>query len=216
VADLLGARVRAIVDGALDRVFAEPFDVRSAEEFEELVAAGPVGHGPGPTATSLTAFVAAATPIARRTLAMASKSGKVATKVPLPSSRAVKIGLASIPIALRLSTVTRRGVRELQLLASYLMTRLRSAGVDPDPGFVRALTLSLYLDPARRPTLDAPGGKAAGGVARQWVLRSMGGDAESAVRARARRQTDAIDRLDLPGLATQWARRHPRPPELTA
>jgi len=42
-----------MVDGALDRVFDEPFDVRTAAELEDLVAAGPVGNGPGPAATSL-------------------------------------------------------------------------------------------------------------------------------------------------------------------
>ena len=214
--DPVTARVRALVDGALDRVFDEPFDVRDAQELEDLVAAGPVGGSTAPAATTVTAFVAAATPMARRALALASKSGKVATKVPLPSSKAFKIGLASIPVALRLSTTSRRGVRELQLLASYLIYRLRRAGVDPDPGLVRSLTLSLYLDPARRPTLEIPGGRATGAVARQWVLRSLGGDAESAVRARARRQSEAIDRLDLAGLGMQWAQHRPNPPELTA
>jgi hypothetical protein len=216
VADPVTARVRALVDGALDRVFDEPFDVRTAQELEDLVAAGPTGGGAAPTATAVTAFVAAATPMARRALALATKSSKVATKAPLPSSKAVKIGLASIPVAMRLSTTSRRGVRELQLLASYLVTRFRAAGVDVAPGLVRSLTLSLYLDPARRPSLDLPGGRAAGAVARQWVLRSLGGDAESAVRARARRQAEAIDRLDLVALAVQWAQQHPSPPELTA
>ena len=215
MADLITARVRALVDGALDRVFDEPFDVRSGQELEDLVAAGPVGNA-APAATTVTAFVAAATPMARRALLLASKSGKVASKAPLPSSKALKVGLASIPVALRLSTTSRRGVRELQLLASYVITRLRGVGVDPDPGLVRSLTLSLYLDPARRPSLDIPGGRAAGAIARQWVLRSLGGDAESAVRARARRQAEAIDRLDLVGLGVQWAQQHPSPPELTA
>jgi hypothetical protein len=216
VADLITARVHALVDGALDRVFDEPFDVRSAEELEDLVAAGPVGVGAAPAATTLTAFVAAATPIARRALAMATKSGKLASKTPLPSSKALKVGIASIPVAMRLSTTARRGVREVQLLASYVITRLRHAGVEPDPGLVRSLTLSLYLDPARRPALEPPSGRAAGGVARQWVLRSLGGDAEPAVRARARRQAEALDRLDLTQIGWQWARHHPKPPELTA
>jgi hypothetical protein len=215
VADLVSARVKALIDGALDRVFDEPFDVRSGEELEELVAAGPVGVGAAPAATTLTAFVAAATPMARRALALATKSGKFATKAPLPSSKAFKVGLASIPVALRLSTTSRRGVRELQLLASYVIWRLRDAGVEPDRGLVRSLTLSLYLDPARRPALDINGGRAAGGIARQWVLRSLGGDAESAVRARARRQAEALDRLDLPDLGEQWARFGRQPPELT-
>jgi len=206
--DQLNQRVRTLVDAALDRVFDEPFDVRSAAELEDLLAAGPIGTGPGPAATSLGAFVAAATPLTRRALAIASKSSKVATKAPLPSSKAIKIGLASIPIAVRLSTTTRHGIRELQLLASYVITRLRAAGVDPDRGLVRSLTLSLYVDPARRPALDPPGSRTAGAVARQWVLRSLGGDAESAVRARARRQAEALDRLDLPELGAAWIQRH--------
>jgi len=51
------------------------------------------------------------------------------------------------------------------------------------------------------------GSRAAGAISRQWVLRSLGGDAETAVRARARRQAEALDRLDLPALAVVWARR---------
>ena len=216
MADPVNARVRALIDGAFDRVFAEPFDVRTAQELEDLVAAGPVGVGAAPAATTVTAFVAAATPMARRALALATKSGKFAGKAPLPSSKGLKIALASIPVALRLSTTSRRGVRELQLLASYVMWRLREAGVDPAPGLVRSLALSLYLDPARRPSLEIPSGRAAGGIARQWVLRSLGGDAESAVRARARRQAEAIDRLDLVELGVEWARQRPTPPHLPA
>jgi len=208
MADQLNQRVRTLVDAALDRVFAEPFDVRTADELEDLMAAGPIGTGPGPAATSVGAFVAAATPWARRALSAASKSSKVATKAPLPSAKAIKIGLASIPIALRLSTTTRHGVRELQLLASYVITRLRAAGVAPDRGLVQSLTLSLYVDPARRPSLEPPGSRTAGAVARQWVLRSLGGDAESAVRARARRLADALDRLDLRALGETWRQRH--------
>jgi hypothetical protein len=216
VADVVTPRVRALIDGALDRVFDEPFDVRTAEELENLVAAGPVGVGAAPAATTLTAFVAAATPMARRAFAMAMKSGKIAGKTPLPSSKAFKVGMASIPIALRLSTTSRRGVRELQLLASYLINRLRAVGVTADRGLVRSLTLSLYLDPARRPVLDIPVGRAAGGVARQWVLRSLGGDAENAVRARARRQAEAIDRLDLADVGREWAKQQRNRPELAS
>ena len=167
--------------------------------------AGPIGTGPGPAATSLGAFVAAATPLARRALAVASKSSKVATKAPLPSSKAIKIGLASLPIALRLSTTTRHGVREIQLLASYVITR--SAGcrrrARPGPGALADPLALRRSRPAAEPRA-AQRSRTAGAVARQWVLRSLGGDAESAVRSRARRQAEALDRLDLrelgPGL----------------
>jgi hypothetical protein len=202
----LNDRARVVVDGTLDRVFDEPFDVRTADELERLVVEGRIGNGPGPAATSLGAFVATATPLARRALRMAGTSSKVATKVPLPSSRMIKVGLASIPVALRLSTTSRRGVRELQLLSSYVISRLRDAGVEPERGFVRALTVALYVDPARRPNLDAGGSRSAGAVTRQWILRALGGDAETAIRSRVRRQIDALERLDLPALAAGWGR----------
>ena len=101
-------------------------------------------------------------------------------------------------------------MRELQLLASFVITKLRAAHVDPDRDLVRSLTMSLYLDPARRPTLDPPNARNAGGVARQWVLRSLGGDAESAVRARAHRQAEALERLDLTEIGVAWSQRHRR------
>jgi hypothetical protein len=187
-------------------VFDEPFDVRTADELERLVVEGPIGNGPGPAATSLGAFVATATPLARRAMRLAGTSSKLAAKAPLPSSKMIKVGIASIPIALRLSTTSRRGVRELQLLSSYVMSRLRAAGVVPERGFVRALTLSLYVDPARRPNLAVSGSRSAGAVTRQWMLRALGGDAETAIRARVRRQTEAMDRLDLAELAADWGR----------
>jgi hypothetical protein len=202
----LNERAHALVEGALDRVFDEPFDVRSADELERLVVAGPVGNGPGPAATSLGAFVATATPLARRAIRMANTSSKVATKAPLPSSRMIKVGIASIPVAMRLSTTSRRGLRELQLLSSYVINRLRVAGVEPERGFVRALTLALYVDPARRPDLRASGARSIGSLTRQWILRAIGGDAESAIRTRARAQAAALDRLDLSNLALDWKR----------
>ena len=45
MADPVSARMRALIDGALQRVFDEPFDVRTGEELEKLVAAGPA-EGP--------------------------------------------------------------------------------------------------------------------------------------------------------------------------
>jgi hypothetical protein len=201
-------RARALVDSAIDRVFDQPFDVRTADELERLVAEGPIGSGPGAAATSLGAFVAAAMPLAQRALRIASKSSKVATKLPVPSSKVVRVGMASLPVALRLGTTTRRGVRELQLLASYVINRLRAAGVEPDRGLVQALTLSLYADPARPPALDTTGSRWTGAITRQWVLRSLSGEGETAVRARARREAEALDRLDLRALAVAWARKN--------
>lgn len=196
--------VRGVLDATLDKVFAEPFDVRTPQELERLVVDGPHGTGPDAPPTGMGAFVLAATPIAQRALRTAAKSGKLAGKVPLPSARAVRITAASIPVAMRVSHTSRRGYREIQLLASYLIAQLREAGVVPERGLVRALTMSIYTDPARRPRYDVPTARYAGAASRQWALRSLGGDSEEALRARARKWVDAIDRLDLSTVTADW------------
>ena len=196
--------VRGALDATLDKVFAEPFDVRTPQELERLVVEGPHGTGPDAPPTGMGAFVIAATPIAQRALRTAAKSGKLAGKVPLPSARAVRITAATIPVAMRVSHTSRRGYREIQLLASYLIAQLRQAGVTPERGLVRALTMSIYVDPARRPRFDVPVSRYAGTVSRQWALRSLGGDGEDALRARARKWVDAIDRLDLSTVTADW------------
>ena len=196
--------VRGALDATLDKVFAEPFDVRTPQELERLVVEGPHGTGPDAPPTGMGAFVLAATPIAQRALRTAAKSGKLAGKVPLPSARAVRITAATIPVAMRVSHTSRRGYREIQLLASYLIAQLREADVTPERGLVRALTMSIYVDAARRPRFDVPISRYAGTVSRQWALRSLGGDGEDALRSRARKWVDAIDRLDLSTVTAEW------------
>jgi len=61
-------QVRTMVDTALDRVFDEPFDIRSDTDFERILLE-PAGAGrPGAAASALAGFVAMATPIAQRAL----------------------------------------------------------------------------------------------------------------------------------------------------
>jgi hypothetical protein len=64
--------------------------------------------------------------------------------------------------------------------------------------------MSIYTDPARRPRYDVPTARYAGAVSRQWALRSLGGDSEEALRTRARKWVDAIDRLDLATVTADW------------
>ena len=86
------------------------------------------------------------------------------------------------------------------------MAKLRDAGVTPERGFVRALTLSIYTDPARRPRFDGTPSRLAGAITRQWTLRSLGGDGEDALRSRVHRQVEALDRLDLAAVTGEWRR----------
>jgi hypothetical protein len=107
----------------------------------------------------------------------------------------------AVPIGVQLSATVRRGVRELQALASYVIHELRAAGIEPERDFVRALTLSLYLDPDRRPHLAANPRRIATSLSRIWIFRALGSDSEHHVRRRGEGWIGAIERLDLEGLA---------------
>jgi hypothetical protein len=116
-----------------------------------------------------------------------------------------------------LTSSARRGVHELQVLASFLIERFRAEGIEPDRALVRALTIAITLDPDRRIQLDAlapkatggrgGGGRIGAGLGGQWIFRSIGNDSTTAVRKRAERQLTAVERLDLRDLAQCWAER---------
>jgi len=61
-------RSRAVVDSALDRVFAEPFTVATPDDFERLMTEQHGTGGPGAIASAgaIAAFVRSATPLAER------------------------------------------------------------------------------------------------------------------------------------------------------
>ncbi len=132
-------------------------------------------------------------------------------------AKAVKYAVMAIPVALSLTSSARRGVHELQVLASFLIGRFRAEGIEPDRALVRALTIAITLDPDRRIQLDtlAPkssggrggGGRAGAGLGGQWIFRSIGNDSASTVRTRADRQLAAVERLDVRDLAHRWDER---------
>ena len=94
------------------------------------------GGGPGALASAgaIAAFVRSATPIAERVLRLARVGTSAAGKAYLPA-RVAKYALVAIPVAMSLTGSARRGVHEIQVLASYLVHRLRDEGVEPDRGW---------------------------------------------------------------------------------
>jgi hypothetical protein len=206
----LNAQSRALVDRALDRVFDEPYTVASDEDFERLMSEHHGGGGPGllASAGAIAAFVRSATPVAERLLKYARVGSSAAGKAYLPA-RVAKYTLAIVPVAMSLTGTTRRGVHELQVLASFLIFRFRAEGIEPDPGLVRALTVSIARNPDRRPQPDDRAARAAAGIGTQWVIRALGKDSPSTVRRRARAQLAAVHRLDLAELARHGSARTP-------
>jgi len=190
-------QVRTMVDTALDRVFDEPFDIRSDTDFERILLE-PAGAGrPGAAASALAGFVAMATPIAQRALRLV----RTGSKAPIPAAKAAKYAAIAVPIGVQLSSTVRRGIRELQALASFIIWRLRDEGIEPERSFVRALTVSLYVDADKRPNLEIAPSRIAASLTRVWILRAIGTDSEAHVFKRGQSWVAALDRLDLAALA---------------
>ena len=204
-----GDKSRAVVDSALDHVFDEPYAVETPEDFERLMVAQHGSSGPGAFASAgaIAAFVRSATPIAERALKFAKVGSSAAGKTPFLPAKVAKYAIVAIPVALSLTGSARRGVHELQVLASFLIHRFHHEGIEPDKGLVRALAVSITVNPDRRPQLDTNAARAGAGLGGQGIVRSVGNDSVSAVRQRARLQLAAVERLDLPELARQWDQR---------
>jgi hypothetical protein len=103
--------------------------------------------------------------------------------------------------ALAAGMTVRRGVRELQVLASLIEHRIEDAtGRRADPGLVKALALALYRDPKHVPEPSRDGIRLAP-LGLRWALRgAIGRDTGSA----ADRALDAAERLDAAAQAARW------------
>ena len=194
----VAASARALVDGTLQRVFARPYNIRNAADFERVMVEGG-GSMSLASAGAIAAVIARATPWIERLLPAARRGAAAGKVVP-----AAKVATYALPIALHLTNAVRHGVRELQVIQSYVMFLLQEQGIRSDREFVTALTLSLALDPDRPPDLSLTSGRATVGLLRKWLLRSLARDNTSAVHDRARADLAAMGRLDLPALARAW------------
>jgi hypothetical protein len=218
------ARTADALDRALDRVFSEPFDVPDAETAVRLLT-----EAPRPQASAAVRFlegqalVRIAAQLAR--LAGRSKAAGLAARVAATpgatgaataggtaASAATSVGAtalaaAAVTAATRTARTVRRGVSDLQVLASYLVSRARAQGMTLDKGLLRALTLAVYTDPRRRADFRLAGSRGATSVLGRWSRDTMATPSEARRRADAIAWIDAIDRLDLIALATEWERR---------
>jgi hypothetical protein len=120
-------------------------------------------------------------------------------------------GLNKVPVVFTAATVAavatqvRAGVREVQVLGSYLAHRLQTiTGVPADPELVKRLTVELYLHPTRRPDLTGRRPRV-GGLLRRWLLRGALGRDTSATTSKALK---AAEKLDLVDVARDWGLRY--------
>jgi hypothetical protein len=219
------ARTGDTVDRALDRVFAEPFEVPDAATATRLLTqrarppasaavrflegqalvriAGQVGR--------LAARSRAASAAARVAALPGGSAGATAaggaTVSAASSVGATALAAAAVTAATRTARTIRRGITDLQVLASYLASRARAEGLVLDKGLLRALTLAVYTDPRRRADFRFEGGKGATGVLARWSRDAVATPGEARRNDEVHAWLDAIDRLDLTVLAIAWERR---------
>lgn len=180
-------RLAGVIEGALNRCFDSPYDVRNA--FEAMQAIDPDSGPGGQGAMRKMAEWGAA----RAATRIGTKYGtKVAGRAVAPIGMAVEFGLAA-----------RDGVRELQVLTSLLLTRFRVEGYRPDHELIRRTVLAVYLQPRARPDLKVPLHRRSLAVAKRWSVNTLPltGRRQS---NQTRQRVDAIATLPLAALHADW------------
>jgi hypothetical protein len=178
--------VGRLYDRAIDSVLTTPYEVRTADEALAMIEseAGGVFDGKALADQVQTAAVLL-TPVLRRLRWFERLPG--AKKLPF---------IAGVATVANVGVVLRRGVREVQIVSSYLAHRLREATGDaPDPALVKSVAVQLYTEPNRRPV--AGGRIAFARLLRRWLVRGMFG---RDTQKRARNAVFAVAQLDIPTL----------------
>ena len=155
--------VGSLYDRAIDRMLARPYQVATADEARALLD-DPESIDVSALADQIQQVAIIAIPIARRVGALTPGTG-----------------LKRVPWVLTILTVAnvarsiRQGVREVQVVGSYLAARLHATtGEPPDPALVKALTVQVYLSPSRRPSRGGPLGAGRAAAATLAHLRGRG------------------------------------------
>ena len=177
--------VGSLYDRVIDRMLARPYQVATADEARALLE--------DPESIDISAFADQIQQIAIVAIPVARRLG--------PLSRMP--GLKRVPWVLSIVTVAnvarsiRQGVREVQVVGSYLAARLHATtGEPPDPALVKALTVQVYLSPSRRPSA-ADRSVPAGRLLRRWLTYGVVGRTTNKTAVRA---VGAIEQLDVAAL----------------
>ena len=186
------AAVTGLYDRAVDSMLATPHDVPTAHEALRLLddrhrESQHLGDQIGRVAVL-------AVPVVRRL-----QSAERLTR--LPGVRRLPWLASATTVAATAAALT-RGVHDIQVLGSFVATRLESTGRPVDPELVKRVTVQLYLSPSSSVRLDQRVGPAR--LLRRWLVRgALGRDSRRAVE----RAVSAVNSLDVHGLSAAWARR---------
>jgi hypothetical protein len=193
------------INRVLERTFDEPFDVPDAATARRMILSGAV-----PQATMTSRFLeqqamTRLTPWIARSVqaAKVARSGATASGT---SRWAVTAANAVIASATRARSASNDGWNQLRVLASYLVARARAEDVDLelDEGLVRAVAVSIYLDPRKKVDLGYRGARAGTAVAARWARDAAMPPNDAMRRELAEERVAAIERLDLAASVADW------------
>jgi hypothetical protein len=118
--------------------------------------------------------------------------------------KAVKVGRRTIPVAVMAKLGTdvvssfRLGAYELELLASFVVHRLRAAGQPVEPRLVQRVTVNAYLNPGRKHDVTEARRSAAPALAAMWAGRVL---VVEPAFGRMRKAAALVESLDVSGIA---------------
>jgi len=174
---------QSLYDRAIDRVLARPYEVTTADEARAVLD--------NPDAIDVSAFADQIQQVALVAMPLVRRVGRL-RRVP---------GVKKVPWVFSIVTITnltrsiRQGVREVQIIGSYLAARIEhTTGAPPDPDLVKRLTVQLYLSPTRKADPTVPESVEARKLLQRWLFNGILGRTsnKAAVRAIA-----SVERMDV-------------------
>lgn len=191
------------INRVLESTFDEPFDVPDAATARRMIlvdAARPSTRTAKfleqQAVTRLTPWIARSVQAAK-----AARSGSAAGGT---TRWAVTAANAVMTSATRARKASNDGWNQLRVLASYLVARARAADLELDPGLVRAVAVSIYLDPRRKIDRGYRGSRAGTAVAARWARDAVMPPNDAMRRELAEERVTAVERLDLAASVAEW------------
>jgi hypothetical protein len=208
---IAGFRASESVNKVLSGIFDEPFDVPDAATAQRMILSDVA-----PQASTTARFLeqqasTRLTPWIARSMQAAKAARSGAATGGATSRWAVTAANAVVASATKARKASADGWNQLRVLASYLAGRARAAGLDLEEGLVRAVTVSIYLDPRKPVDLGYRGSRAGTAISARWVRDAAMSPSEAARRDLVEARVAAIERLDLDQLLIDWSTRDATP-----
>jgi len=188
------------VSTVLDRVFDAPLDIRSASEARQALRTRQPSWISGVLATKGIEWALARGAASRLGTRVVHGVGvKVGRRYVLP-----------VTVAVDVASGARDGLREMQILASFLMARLEAEGLPVERDLVRRTTCSLYLHPLAPPDFTRSAASLSRAIGQRWAAHAVPVPGSKKRRRNdAEGRIDALARLDVARVVQTYRRQRP-------